>query len=179
MNLKFDPVDVFGAGCWDAISRIFLFVSSIFMGCGIASWALFADNLLDEPLSPFFAFLVGPLHLFSAWALLAFPVMICGWFVMIRSEENLAPRWAGFAVVMGLFCMLGQSRSIGIPWISWPVWILLSAMLCTATWFFMQWQRNRWIQEMAELKAENEQRRLEIQEKFGTAATTMYSNDES
>lgn len=52
-------------------------------------------------------------------------------------------------------------------------------MLATATWFFMQWSRNRWIQEMAELKAENQQRRLELQEKFGTVATNMYSDDET
>ena len=178
MNLKFDPVDVVGAGCWDAITRVFLFVTAVFIGCGIASWAINVRSLLDEISAPIMYFLIGPVYLLSVWAIIGFPVLIGGCFMMVRTEATLAPRWTGLAIALGLLCMCGYGHA-DKAWLSWPLWIVLNAMYATATWFFIQWSRNRWIQEMAELKAENEQRRLEIQEKFGTVATNMYNNDET
>jgi hypothetical protein len=56
MNLKFDPVDVVGAGCWDTISRLFLFATSVMVGCGIGSWALHAHHMFNDPWDPIFYF---------------------------------------------------------------------------------------------------------------------------
>jgi hypothetical protein len=51
-------------------------------------------------------------------------------------------------------------------------------MLCTATWFFIQWQRNRWVQELEILKDENRQRRADMHAEFGTSPLNMYEIDD-
>lgn len=177
MNLKFDPVDVVGAGCWDMLSRLFLFITAIFIGCGIGSWSLHVHEMFSSPEEPLLMFLIGPIHLLSSWAVISLPLLLAFLGIFVRTEKELAPRWAGLAISMAIFCLCGYFKEA--HWIAWPLCLLLCAMLATATWFFMQWSRNRWIQEMAELKAENQQRRLELQEKFGTVATNMYSDDET
>ena len=179
MNLKFDPVDVVGAGCWDTISRLFLFATSVMVGCGIGSWALHAHHMFDDPWEPILYFIIGPAHLLSAWALISFPLLLAGLFMMIRSEEELAPRWAALASILGLLCVVGYFRDFNSRWLPWVLWLVMSAMLCTATWFWMQWHRNRWIQEIEEIKAENHQRRQELHDKFGTVSTNMYDIDET
>jgi len=54
----------------------------------------------------------------------------------------------------------------------------MDSMMCVATWFFIQWQRNRWIRELETLKEENRQRRIEMHEEFGTSPLKLYDNDE-
>lgn len=179
MNLKFDPVDVIGAGCFDTIRRIFLFGTSVIVGCGIGSWSLHAGHMFDNPWEPILFFLAGPIHLLSASAFVSFPLLIAGLFIMIRSEEDLAPRWAGLVSSLGLLVVLGYFKQIDSHWLTWPLWLLMTAMLCTATWFWMKWSRNRWVQEILELKEENQQRRHEIHEKFGTVAINIYDIDET
>lgn len=178
MNLKFDPVDVVGAGCWDVISRLFLFATSLWMGTGIAAWALKAPDLLESPLDALVLFFLGPAFLLSPIVFLTIPCVLVGLFMFTRTEKELAPRWVIFANVMGLLCLLGYWKSIDYHYVTWPIWILLASMLSVATWFFIQWNRNRWIKELEELKEENRQRRAEMQEQFGTANTNMYGFDE-
>ncbi len=98
--------------------------------------------------------------------------------MFIRTDKDIAPRWAGFATVISFFVIAGNWRDIKHHWLSWPIWLILSMMLCTATWFFMQWQRNRWIQEIETLKDENRQRREEMHEEFGTSPLNMYEVDD-
>lgn len=179
MNLKFDPVDVVGAGCWDTISRLFLFASAVVVGCGIGSWSLHAHHMFDEIWTPILVFFLGPIHLISWWAAINFPLLLAGLFVMIRSEEALAPRWAGLATCLAYLCVLGHYSANDAFRFAWPLCLLMTAMLCTATWFWIQWHRNRWIQEIEEIKAENHQRRQELHDKFGTVATNMYDIDET
>lgn len=179
MNLKFDPVDVVGAGCGVAIARVFRLFATIFMGCGIASWSIHTTRMFGEPWEPFVYFISGPVHLLSIWICFSLPTLIEGIIMIVRSDEPVGLRDVVFATILGLWCMLGYRSEMKSPALSWTLWIILSAMLATATWFWSQWSRNRWMQEIAELKAENDLRRQELQEKFGTVAPNMYSNDET
>ena len=179
MALKFDPVDVIGAGCWETLLRFFLFVSAVMVGCGIGSWSLHAGHMFDEPWSPILYFLVGPLHLFSYTIFISFPLGVAGLFVLFRSEEPLAPRWAALASSLGFLVVLGYFKDIEHHWLTWPLWFLMTSMLCTATWFWMKWSRNRWAQELLDIKVENQERRNELHEKFGTVSTNMYDLDET
>ena len=178
MNVKFDPVDVVGAGCWDCISRLFLFATSLWVGGGIGAWALNADDLLDSPVQPIVTFLIGPFYLLSALAFITLPTVLIGIFIFIRTEKELAPRWAGFASAIGFFVLLGNFRGVKHHWLSWPIWLILTLMLCTATWFFIEWQRNRWVQELEILKDENRQRRADMHAEFGTSPLNMYEIDD-
>jgi hypothetical protein len=178
MSLKFDPADVVGAGCWDMLTRLFLFASSLWMGSGIGAWALYGTDLLDSPVQPIITLLIGPVFLLSPLVFLTFPAVLIGLFVFIRTDKDFAPRWAGFATLIGLMILLGNFRSIEHHWLTWPVWLLMDSMICVATWFFIQWQRNRWIRELETLKEENRQRRVEMHEEFGTSPLKLYDNDE-
>lgn len=173
MSLKFDPVDVVGAGCWDVLMRLFLYGSSLWMGSGIGAWALYGADLFDSPLQPIITFLIGPAFPLSSLVFLTFPAVLIGMFVFIRTEKDIAPRWAAFATLIGLLIPLGNFRNIERHWLTWPVWLLLDSMMCVGTWFFIQGQRNRWIQQLETLKQQNHQRRVEMHEEFGTSPVKL------
>ena len=108
MTIKFDPVDVVRAGCWDCISRLFLFASSLWVGGGIGAWALKANDLLDSPVQPIVTFMLGPFYLLTTFAFITFPIVLTGIFMFVRTEKDMAPRWAGFATVISLLILLGN-----------------------------------------------------------------------
>ncbi|MFM2171685.1 MAG: hypothetical protein RI957_1914, partial [Verrucomicrobiota bacterium] len=89
MNLKFDPVDIVGAGCGDAIVRVFRLFGSIFIGCGVASWSIHTTRMFDSPWEPLVCFLSGPVHLLSIWICFSLPTLVAGIIMIVRSDEPI------------------------------------------------------------------------------------------
>lgn len=178
MTLGLDPIDATRGGCSEVFIRLSCFASSLFCGTGLASLSLFATDLFDSASSPLLCLIRSPFLLFSQIFFITFPCLLIGVFLFVRTEKAIAPRWTIYSISIGLLALLGNWKNIETHYITWPIWIIANAMLVVATWFFVQWRRNRWEQEILDLKIENQQRREEISKLHGTNSIPLYTIDD-
>jgi len=157
-------------GCWWVPRRPAFFFSSLWAGSQTGAYALAVGLLLsgakfDKDMA--LLILGSPLLLFSGWICVNVFVM-GGAIAKFWHIESLNARgWGIFAGVESVFCVLARIYDVQGPLavtVTWLVWLTLVAMMGTGTWFFHQWQRNRWAGEIAMLKAENASRLARLDE---------------
>ena len=175
-SVKIDFGDVFGSGFGLVVRQIFLFIVAVWKGCGIAAASFIAGSAVAGSridAEDFGIVLVSPLLLFSGWLLpnLVF-LAITGCRLTVYSESTGLRTWGTLVGAEALFSMAVVTRELDREWpaiaTAWACCLVLIAMACTALWFLHQWQINRWAGELAMLQAENEMRRAEMKEEFGT-----------
>ena len=173
--MKIDFGDLFASGFGLVIRQIFLFFLAIWVGCAIAAISWIAGDIVRfsrfDP-RDCWIILASPLLLLSVWLLpnLIF-LAITGCRLVIYSESTGFRTWAALIGGETLFSMPAVTRELRGAWpalaTAWLCCLILIAMVCTALWFFHQWQINRWAGELAMLKSENAMRRAELKETYG------------
>lgn len=165
-----DPLEAYLEGCAQPFTRGFLFFSAVWAGLIPVGFAIGSGYLLMDPVTNWDAvlkyILIAPIFLLSRYAILnAFFSLIAIW-VFIKTEWELWWLWATVAFAQSLFGMLGFANRIsGSLWITaaiWIVWLISISTVTLSAFFIRQWQRNRWGAQMAQLKAQNAERRAEL-----------------
>lgn len=196
MKLPLDPGDVLGDGCWEAVKRVLVVVSTLWVGAIAALVALFAAQAVELMLSGawgdltdlmveagrtlIWALLLAPFYfLFSFWGFVLIPLMAVVLYGMCRSDKDVTWVWFASCVIVGVLGMTGVfDLSVGMQSVAWVVFILLVLSLAAGCWFLAGWRRNEQARHLIEVQAENEQRRLELGEKFGTKSFGQGNRDD-
>ncbi|NNJ87139.1 MAG: hypothetical protein HKP20_08210 [Akkermansiaceae bacterium] len=186
MKFPLDPGDVIGHGCWETVQRLLAPVSSIWIGCFCALASMFLAELVDLALSGSWsrvddlliemawALLYAPMAIFlSFWSLLVVPLLGYIFYQMIRSEHDVAWMWLGTTAVCGLMVMISpmlEDTTMVFKVVAWVVFVVLLVSIGVAIFFISGWQQNAQARHVQEVMAENERRRLEIEQQYGTTS---------
>lgn len=165
-----DPLDTFVKGCSQPFLRGFLFFAAVWLGSIAAGIAIGMGYALLDPVNNWAAIpkyiLIAPGLLLSVYALWNFPFFIVTLAVFIKTDRELWWLWAAVAFAQSIFAMLGYANRVAASlWITsgiWFIWVVNIATVIAAAFFVRQWQLNRWAAQMAQLKAENAQRRADL-----------------
>ncbi len=170
--MKGDVIEVFGDTFAWVFGKAFLFFVAVVTGIGIGVASIAASSLLGTGSAPVVSFADGRLvYVIGCIVPALFAVIFAGmWFV--RSDEAGWLAWSGLAAAQA--ALLGAAYSTifrpGLAALAtlWGLLVVCSAMLAVALWCWQIWRTNRWAAELAMLQAENQRRRAELKEKFGT-----------
>lgn len=190
MSVRFslDPGDVLGDGCWEAIKRVLVVISTLWVGCLAAllaycftelvgavidgAWSDLGEMIVDMGGMIVWSFLWAPVVIiFSVWGLFLLPLLGLVMYLVFRAERQIIWTWFGIVVVVGCVAMEGLDtlpatyRLTGVLWVSFLLILAVIAVMC---WYYQSWQGNVHAQHLMEVHAENEQRRMEMRERFGT-----------
>lgn len=187
MRLPLDPGDVLGDGCWETIKRVLSLVSTLWLGCmmviiarflgemaGAAwsgAWGDMGEIILGMMESILWVLLWAPFYfLLSIWGLLFVPLIGLVLFLMFRTEKEVIWVWYVGVILIGVITM---ADFVGIPddgedVVAWIGFVLLAFSLAAGCWLFKGWKGNMQALHLQEVSAENEMRRLEMEQKFGT-----------
>lgn len=184
MKFALDPGDVIGHGCWETIKRLLAPVSSIWIGSFCALVAMLLAEVVDMAWNGYWgeidelfinmawALLYAPLALFfSGWSLLVVPLLAYVFYQMIRSEQDMSWIWLGTTGVSGFMVMTsGAMEEMNIDYVAfaWGFYVLLMVSLGVGIVFLKGWQQNAQARHLQEVMAENEMRRMEIEQEYGT-----------
>ncbi len=190
MRLPLDPGDVLGDGCWETLKRVLALVSTLWLGCIAAliayyfaevagavwagAWGDLGEIILEMGVTVLWSLLWAPFYLlFSLWGIVLLPLMGVVMLMMFRADKNVT--WFWFSAVMGSGVM-AMSGFIELPLVyalsavAWVIFLLVMVSLAAGCWLFHGWQQNSQAAHLQEVMAENELRRLEIEQQYGTTS---------
>ena len=190
MRFSLDPGDVVGDGCWETVKRVLVVASTLWVGAMAAivafyaaqaiglvmsgAWSDLTDLILEAGEAILWGLLLAPIYfLFTFWGLVMIPLMGLVMFHMFRSDKDVT--WVWFATslivsVVGLMGLLGFGADSSLQVLAWVLLCFLMISLAVGCWLLMGWRRNAQARHLMEVHAENEQRRAELREKFGTTS---------
>ncbi|MFK7912139.1 MAG: hypothetical protein AB8F34_16300 [Akkermansiaceae bacterium] len=183
-----DPGDVLGDGCWETVKRVFAMMSTLWVGCISAlialymaevvgaiwagAWSDVGDIILDMGSSVLLAMVWAPLYyLFSFWGLIMIPLLIYVMFMMFRADMEVTKVWFVIVLIAGVIAMNGMIEvpaNYALAAVAWVVFLFVMISLAAGCWFLRGWERNSQAQHLQEVSAENELRRIEIEQAYGT-----------
>ena len=188
MGIPLDIEDILGAGCLISIGRALSSLSCLWLGsatgivaveAGVLSVELLTGggmppDLMDYLVGVLIRCALGPLVLILSYTvLLFFPLLLAVYFTMARGDNGSLTKWLVYAGITGFLAVLSltsqfdlDARSIGL---SMAFWLVAMISLTAGAFFLTAWQRRRMVQHLIGVAAENDQRRRELAEEFGTA----------
>lgn len=166
MKLPFDIEDIIGVALADILKRALGFFGSLLLGAVLAAIsvgviALDPGSILAAPV-----FLLLPV--FSSWGILYLPLVLGIVVYWIKADS---PGLRGLTVAGGLVMIL---VILSFPDLDWERWAALGVGLGSAGalvwlgWWWQQKQRAEAEEHLRIIAIENEQRRQEARERFGT-----------
>lgn len=190
MRLPLDPGDTLGDGCWETLKRVLALVSTLWLGCIAAliayyfaevagavwagAWGNLGEIILEMGVTVLWSLLWAPFYLlFSLWGIVLLPLIGVVMLMMFRADKNVT--WFWFSAVMGSGVM-AMSGFIELPLVyalsavAWVIFLLVMVSLAAGCWLFHGWQQNSQAAHLQEVMAENELRRLEIEQQYGTTS---------
>ena len=183
-----DPGNVLGDGCWESLKRAFAIMSTLWLGCILAVMSYFLSRVLaavwDGAWGDVMDIIVSMLEM-ALWTVLLAPFLMLvsfGGFVlvpllglvmfyMLRSDKDITWLWYVTVLATGVIAMRGMTEeSMGylIDVVAWVIFVLVMVALAVGCWLLKGWQRNAQARHLQEVSAENEVRRLEIEQTYGT-----------
>ncbi|MDG0994401.1 MAG: hypothetical protein P8O22_06685 [Akkermansiaceae bacterium] len=190
MRFPLDPGDTLGDGCWETLKRVLALVSTLWLGCIAAliayyfaqvasavwagAWGDLGEIILEMGEAVLWSLLWAPFYLlFSLWGIVLLPLMGVVMLMMFRADKNVTWFWFSAVVGSGVMAMNGF---IELPLVSalravaWVIFLLVMVSLAAGCWLFHGWQQNSQAAHLQEVMAENELRRLEIEQQYGTTS---------
>lgn len=189
---------MFGDGCWETVKRVFALVTTLWGGCAMAlvafflaevvgavldgAWGDVGEIIVEMGVAVVWALLWAPfVFLLSVWGLVLVPLLGVVMFLMFRAEREVTWLWYGMVGCVGLLAMGGFEdlpTSYVLTGVRWFIFFLMMVALAVACWFYRGWQRNAHARHLMEVHAENELRRLEMAQRFGTKSFGQGNVDE-
>ena len=190
MRLPLDPSDTLGDGCWETLKRVLALVSTLWLGCIAAliayyfaevagavwagAWGDLGEIILEMGVTVLWSLLWAPFYLlFSLWGIVLLPLIGVVMLMMYRADKNVT--WFWFSAVMGSGVM-AMNGFIELPLVyalsavAWVIFLLVMVSLAAGCWLFHGWQQNSQAAHLQEVMAENELRRLVIEQQYGTTS---------
>ncbi len=159
--MSYDPADVLGGaiGCFS--KRLFLFVSSVWLGSIIGALSMMAAGFASgkglDPEATYLVF-VAPVLLLNPWLLLNAATVVIGFAYFILSGGAGYRSWMILAALVSVGVNLGGLPAMSSKWLprlaGWGTWLILLGMLATGVWLLWQHFINRWALHMAAVRAE-------------------------
>lgn len=188
MGIPLDIEDILGTGCIASIGRALTSLSCLWLGAATGIVAVSFGSLGAELLQggglpvDLMDFLMGvcadcafgPLVLFRSYTFFFFfPLVLAVYFVFARGDNGTLTKWVVYAAITGALALLSFEflfdGNLLALLLSAALWIALIASLATGAFLLTGWQRRHMAMHLLGVAAENDQRRQEISETFGTA----------
>ena len=166
VKLPLDLEDIVGVAFADVLKRAFGFVASLLGGSLMAAMAVGAIEM--EPMSVLYAPWLLLVPVFTSWGIIYLPLVLGVGVYWIKSD---APGLTGLTVCAGLLMLV---ILLSFPELGTMRWAALGMGLgCVGAigwlgWWWRQRQRVEAEVHLAAIGLENEARRQEIRERFGT-----------
>ncbi len=168
--MKFDPVDIFGEGIGYVITRAFAYLGCLWMGSVIGLISVLQLEMFSDIDELFYLILFAPVSLINLLLPFTLTIMIVAIF-LFKSDRSLMKIMPIFTALLSLMVMLRETRGDPVEkTIQWTIWLGFMGTLFGVFWYFRKVEETKYAMELEELYRENEQRRQELQEKFGTAS---------
>ena len=172
---EIDFADAFASGLGAVVLRGFLAIAALWLGFTMGEAALVAGDLAED-FKLDRRWLIGRFE--SAYMLIlvwGFPGALgvaALWFHFVRLDGGGRILWGIFNGLLALAWVGLQVELLDSGWLptsaALTTCVIEIGMVGTALWFLRQWQMNRWAGELLAVQMENEMRRRELNEKFGT-----------
>ena len=190
MSESWDPDSAIGDGCLETVKRALAIMSTLWVGCiaAVASyylseiagaiwagaWSDVSDMILAMFESLLWSVILAPFYLLlSFWGFVLVPLLGLVMFYSLRADREVTWLWFATVVYTGIIALrglMGESglSSLAFDVIAWVILVLVMASIAALCLFFQGWRRNDQARHLQEVNAENELRRLEIEQTYGT-----------
>ena len=188
VRFALDPGNVLGDGCWESVKRAFAIMSTLWMGCILAvtsfyfaeifgalwggAWSDVGDIISDMAETVLWTVLLAPFYVFfSIWGFLLLPLFGLVMFYMLRADKDVTWLWFATVAITGTVAMrgmTGDSASYGSEVVAWVLYALAIVALAAGCLLLKGWEKNAQARHLQEVSAENELRRIEIEQTYGT-----------
>jgi hypothetical protein len=166
--MNIDAGDIFISTIREVFGRMILLVLAVWFGCCLGGCGILAGQMMrsggvTRDLASFLW--LSPFLLFNVWAVLNVPFLLFYAMKFVRAEGDVYLNWGVIVAVESLVVMLGWGQFSIYPWlpllVAWGTWLWLVGMMGVGVWFIRQYWIQRWVRDMALLRAANAQQRME------------------
>lgn len=175
--MNFDPVDIFGEGIGHVVTRALAYLGCLWMGSVMSLISVLQLKIFSDIDEVFYLILFAPVSLINLLLPFTLTIMIVAifWFKSDRSLMKIMPV---FSALLSLMVMFRETTGDLVEkTIQWTIWLGFMGTLFGVFWYFRKVEETKYAMELEELYRENEQRRHELQEKFGTASFASVRDD--